>query len=156
MNEQTNKWWSGLRTCGAALDIHTHRGPDLATRNRDCWFGGGGGRWDECPGDAQPLLLSDKSHIFADQINLIDITQNDGGKVSTFIFAFAKRAAKKHGEKMRINEFHPQNERPRLCFGLMVALFCSCGAFSFRRIQHPSPHIPPTTYHLPSPQLTMR
>lgn len=53
---------------------------------------------DECPGAAQALLLSDKSHIFADQINLIDITQNDGGKVSTFIFAFAKKKTEKRSE----------------------------------------------------------
>lgn len=83
----------------------------------------------KCLGTAHSLLQSDKSHIFADQINLIDITQNDGTELFTFVFA----------QKMRINEFKmgttlhrwlgPRPRRIFVCvlvffyFGLMVAMF---------------------------------
>lgn len=61
------------------------------------WVVGGGFGWFglAMPRGRPLAVASDKSHIFADQINLIDITQNDGRKVFTFVFAATTKNANK-------------------------------------------------------------
>lgn len=99
--DNVNQWKSVMKWVRTSLAhkifMWFSHGEHLLGHAHGLWLavGQGGSCIGKCLGAALSLLLSDKSHIFADQINLIDITQNDGRKVSTFVLATATKNANK-------------------------------------------------------------